>query len=122
MRNERRIVDLERHGTRHRRGDLDHHILDRYSDRLTQGRGAGSCGLNVRHKTPRTWRAKEAKQDIAIQAAAFGLYREKVAAEYVQREGMGELENRLDDSHRQAWRPGSTRAIDQRVHKALIAP
>src|SRR5882672_9430471 len=29
--------------------------------------------------------AKEAKQDVAIQTAAFGLYREKVASEYVQR-------------------------------------
>jgi len=28
--------DLERHGPRHRRGYLDHHILDRYSDRLTK--------------------------------------------------------------------------------------
>jgi hypothetical protein len=87
----------------------------RYSDRLTKAEGRATAAEKAATDAKET--AKEAKQDVAIQAAAFGLYREKVAAEYVQREVMGELEGRLVAA---IDRLGDRidRTIDQRVHKA----
>lgn len=39
--------------------------------------------------------AKEANEKVAIQTAAFALYREQVAREYIHREVMREVEDRL---------------------------
>lgn len=39
--------------------------------------------------------AKEANDKVAIQTAAFALYREQVAREYIHREVMREVEDRL---------------------------
>lgn len=55
--------------------------------------------------------AKEANDKIGIQAAAFALYREQVAREYIHREVMREVEDRL------------TQAIDRlgdRLDRVLI--
>lgn len=65
----------------------------RYSDRVTKAEAKASAAQEIAQEAKKD--AHEASEKIAIQSAAFGLYREQVARDYIHREVMREVEDRL---------------------------
>lgn len=58
----------------------------RYSDRITKAEATASNALEI---------AQEASEKIALLSASFGMYREQIARDYIHREVMREVEDRL---------------------------
>ncbi|WP_156434080.1 hypothetical protein [Bradyrhizobium retamae] len=65
----------------------------RYSDRVTKAEGAAKTANEIAQEAKKD--AHEATEKIALLAASFSLYREQVAREYIHREVMREVEDRL---------------------------
>ena len=64
-----------------------------YSDRITKAESAVKTANDTAQEAKRD--AHEAIEKIAVLGAAFSLYREQVAREYIHREVMREVEDRL---------------------------
>lgn len=65
----------------------------RYSDRITKAEAAAKAAKDIAEEAKKD--AHEASEKLAILAASFSLYREQVAKEYIHREVMREVEDRL---------------------------
>jgi biopolymer transport protein ExbB/TolQ len=64
-----------------------------YSDRITKAEEKGRQAIEIAQEAKKD--AHDAAEKIAIQSASFGLYREQIARDYIHREVMGEVEDRL---------------------------
>jgi hypothetical protein len=64
-----------------------------YSDRITTAEAAAKAAADTAQEAKKD--AHETSEKIAILAASFSLYREQVAREYIHREVMREVEDRL---------------------------
>jgi biopolymer transport protein ExbB/TolQ len=64
-----------------------------YSDRITKAEVAAKAAKDIAEEAKKD--AHEASEKLAILAASFSLYREQVAKEYIHREVMREVEDRL---------------------------
>lgn len=64
-----------------------------YSDRITKSEAAAKTATDVAQEAKKD--AHEASEKNAILAASFSLYREQVAGNYIHREVMREVEERL---------------------------
>lgn len=65
----------------------------RYSDRITKAEGQTKAAREIAEEAKKD--AHEAAQKAEILGAAFGLYREQIARDYIHREVMREVEDRL---------------------------
>jgi hypothetical protein len=65
----------------------------RFSDRITTAKATADKAKDIAEEAKKD--AHEAFEKNAILAASFGLYREQVAKEYIHREAMREVEDRL---------------------------
>lgn len=65
----------------------------RFSDRITTAEGKADEALKAAEQSRRD--NQENSDKLAIQTAAFSLYREQIAREYIHREVMREVEERL---------------------------
>jgi DNA-binding protein H-NS len=65
----------------------------KFSDRITTANGTAERAEAVAQDAKKD--AHETAQSLAIQTAAFSLYREQIAKEYIHREVMREVEDRL---------------------------
>lgn len=65
----------------------------RFSDRITVANAAAAKAIDLSEDAKKS--AHEAASNTAILTAAFSLYREQVAKEYIHREVMREVEDRL---------------------------
>lgn len=65
----------------------------RFSDRITKAHAAADLAKAAADDARAD--AKEASERVAILAASFSLYREQIAREYIHREVMREVEERL---------------------------
>jgi len=64
-----------------------------FSNRIVEAKGAADKALSVAEDAKKD--AKEATEKATLLSAAFGLYREQIAREYIHREVMREVEDRL---------------------------
>ena len=64
-----------------------------YSDRITKAEGAAKAAAEIAQEAKKD--AHEAAEKIALLSASFGLYREQIARDYIHREVMREVEDRL---------------------------
>jgi biopolymer transport protein ExbB/TolQ len=64
-----------------------------YSDRTTKSEAAAKTANDIAQEAKKD--AHEAFEKVAVLAASFSLYREQVAREYIHREVMREVEDRL---------------------------
>ena len=65
----------------------------RFSERISKAEGAADTATRAAEAARVA--AHEANEKVAIQSAAFALYREQIAREYIHREVMREVEERL---------------------------
>ena len=65
----------------------------KYSDRITKADGAAKAASDLAQEAKKD--AHDASEKLALLSAAFSLYREQVAREYIHREVMREVEDRL---------------------------
>lgn len=65
----------------------------RFSDRISKAESSANDA--AKDATEAQLSARDANDKIAIQTAAFSLYREQIAREYIHREVMREVEDRL---------------------------
>lgn len=65
----------------------------RFSDRISKADNTAKTALDIAQEAKKD--AHEASEKIALQTLAFGLYREQIAREYIHREVMREVEDRL---------------------------
>lgn len=65
----------------------------RYSDRVTKAEGAAKVANDLAAEAKKD--AHEAHEKVTLLATSFSLYREQVAREYIHREVMREVEDRL---------------------------
>lgn len=65
----------------------------RYSDRITKASAKADAAYDIAQEAKKD--AHEASEKIALQSISFGLYREQIAREYIHREVMREVEERL---------------------------
>lgn len=65
----------------------------RYSDRITKAEAIAKNAIEVAQEAKKD--AHETSEKIAILSASFGLYREQIARDYIHREVMREVEDRL---------------------------
>lgn len=64
-----------------------------YSDRITKAEGQAKAAREIAEEAKKD--AHEASQKIEILSAGFGMYREQIARDYIHREVMREVEDRL---------------------------
>lgn len=64
-----------------------------YSDRLTKAEAKAATATEIAQEAKKD--AFDATEKLAVLTAAFSLYREQVAREYIHREVMREVEDRL---------------------------
>ncbi|MCK1322164.1 hypothetical protein IVA94_14935 [Bradyrhizobium sp. 156] len=65
----------------------------RYSDRVTKAEGAAKAANDLAAEAKKD--AHEANEKVTLLSASFSIYREQVAREYIHREVMREVEDRL---------------------------
>jgi hypothetical protein len=65
----------------------------RFSDRITKADGKAQAAREIAEEAKKD--AHEANEKLALMSATFALYREQVAKEYIHREVMREVEDRL---------------------------
>lgn len=67
-----------------------------FSNRITEAKAAADKANDIAQEAKKD--AHDVAEKIAIQSAAFSIYREQVAREYIHREVMREVEDRLTDA------------------------
>lgn len=65
----------------------------RYSDRITKAEARAEAADDLAQEAKKD--AHEASEKIALLSASFGMYREQIARDYIHREVMREVEDRL---------------------------
>lgn len=96
----------------------------RFSDRITKAEAAAAAAKTASDEAQKS--ADEAQRKVEIQGAAFSIYREQIAREYIHREVMREVEERLtaaierlgDRLDRVLERSDTQGRGDRRDHKA----
>lgn len=68
----------------------------KFSDRITKADAKAERAETIAQEAKTD--AHEANEKISLQSAAFALYREQVARDYIHREVMREVEDRLTDA------------------------
>jgi DNA-binding protein H-NS len=64
-----------------------------FATKIANNKAAADAAMEIAQEAKKD--AHEASEKIALQSVAFGLYREQIAREYIHREVMREVEERL---------------------------